>query len=56
MAFLIIPPVAFLLACLWVAWTTRTPRGPEIEQTMAAHERFRQAMTGSPRRRRVRSH
>ncbi len=53
MIFLIIPPIAFVLAYAWVVWVARTRRAPEIEQTMAAHQRFTEAMNRQPRRRRL---
>lgn len=49
MVFLIIPPIAVLLALLWVSWTARTRRAPEIDDTIAAHRRFTQAMDSAPR-------
>lgn len=49
MEFLIIIPVAFVLANAWVVWSSRTRRAPEIEQTIQAHQRFTEAMTREPR-------
>ena len=52
MLFLLIPPVFFILAQLWLAWRSRARRAPEIEATIKEHERFRAAMSasGNPRR------
>ena len=45
MLFLLIPPVFFVFAQLWLAFTSRARRAPEIEATIKEHERFRAAMT-----------
>jgi hypothetical protein len=52
--FLIIPVVAFVAANCWLVWTGRTPRAPEVDQTIEAHRRFAAAMERTPRRRRLR--
>lgn len=45
--FLLIPPVFFIIAQLWLAWKSRSRRAPEIEATIEAHARFRAAMSTS---------
>ena len=50
---LLLPVVAFVLAEAWLVWSGRTRRAPEIEQTIAEHRRFAQAMERTPRRRRL---
>lgn len=43
-----LPTVATLLAIAWVSWSTR-PRGPaETHESVAAHERFKNAMAKKP--------
>lgn len=45
MLFLLIPPGFFVIAQLWLAWRSRTRKAPEIEATIEAHARFRDAMS-----------
>jgi hypothetical protein len=43
-----LPTVATVLAIAWVAWSTRE-RGPaQTHESLAAHERFKQAMAKQP--------
>jgi hypothetical protein len=45
LAWLGIPAGATVLAIAWVQWSVR-PRGPvETDESLAAHERFKAAMT-----------
>jgi hypothetical protein len=42
-----LPTVATAVAIAWVHWATR-PRGPvEVHESVAAHERFKAALTSS---------
>jgi hypothetical protein len=42
-----LPTVATMMAIGWIHWATR-PRGPvETRESVAAHERFKAAMTSS---------
>jgi hypothetical protein len=44
-----LPTFATAMAIGWVHWATR-PRGPvEVHESVAAHERFKEAMAGSSR-------
>jgi hypothetical protein len=46
--FLLIIPVFFVLAHLWLAWSARARRAPEIEATIAAHRKLAAAMAPEP--------
>jgi hypothetical protein len=47
------PTVATLFAIAWVVWSSR-PRGPaETHDSVAAHERFKQALAKPPAPRRA---
>jgi len=48
LAWLAIPVAATLAAIVWVTWAGRARRPADAYDSMARHERFRQAMGGRP--------
>ena len=48
-AWWLIPITATLLAVLWVTWVNRPRRPADAHQTLAAHQRFTEALERSER-------
>ena len=44
MAFLLVIPVVFVLAEMWVMWSNRTRKAPEAYATVAQYQRARAAL------------